>query len=83
MIKKKLGLILTVSSILFWFIDRFSSIISTNYSRIFCGDLYVQPMNGLLGDFSCGFNVDMHFTDLMFLFLITGIALNYHTTRSE
>jgi len=74
MIKRKLGLILTVSSILLWFIDRFSSIISAN-SRILCGDLYLQPVNGLLGDFSCGFNADMHFTALMFLVLITGIAL--------
>jgi hypothetical protein len=75
MIKRKLGLILTVSSILLWFIDRFSSIISANISKILCGDLYLQPVNGLLGDFSCGFNADMHFTALMFLVLITGIAL--------
>ncbi len=75
MIKRKLGRILTVSSILLWFIDRSSSIISANFSRILCGDHYLQPVNGLLGDDSCGFNADMHFTALMFLILITGIAL--------
>jgi hypothetical protein len=75
MIKRKLGLILTVSSIFLWFIDRFSSIISANFSRILCGDLYLRPVNGILGDLSCGFNADMHFTALMFLVLITGIAL--------
>jgi hypothetical protein len=75
MIKSKLGLILTVSSIVLWFIDRFSSIISANFSRILCGDLYLQPVNGIPGDLSCGFNADMYFTALMFLVLITGIAL--------
>ena len=75
MIKRKLGRILTVSSIFLWFIDRFSSIISANFSRILCGDLYLQPVNDILGDLSCGFNADMHFTVLMFLVLITGIAL--------
>ena len=75
MIKSKLGRILTVSSIVLWFIDRFSHIISANSSRILCGDLYLQPVNGILGDFSCGFNADMHFTALMFLVLITVIAL--------
>ncbi|MBT5795668.1 MAG: hypothetical protein HOI10_12505 [Deltaproteobacteria bacterium] len=40
-----------------------------------CGDLYLRPVNGILGDLSCGFNADMHFTALMFLVLITGIAL--------
>jgi len=75
MIKRKIGLILIASSILFWFIDRFSFIISSNFSRILCRDLYLLPVNGLLGDFSCGFNADMHFTALMFLVLISGIAL--------
>ncbi|MDE0793912.1 MAG: hypothetical protein OSB08_09735 [SAR324 cluster bacterium] len=75
MIKRKLGRILIVSSIVLWFIDRFSRIISANSNSILCGDHYLQPVNGILGDLSCGFNADMHFTALMFLVLITGIAL--------
>ena len=38
-------------------------------------ELYLQPVDGILGDVSCGFNADMHFTALMFLVLITGIAV--------
>ena len=75
MIKRKLGLILTVSSIVFWFIDRFSYIISANFSIILCEDRYLQPINGILVDPSCGFNADIHFTALIVLVLITVITL--------
>ena len=45
------------------------------FSRLLCGELYLQPVDGILGDVSCGFNADMHFTALMFLVFITGIAV--------
>ena len=62
---------LTMFSIALWFIDWFLHIISANSSRILCSDLYLQHVKGILGDLSCGFNADLHFTALMFLVLIT------------
>jgi hypothetical protein len=73
--KKRLGIILIAGSVLLWFIDRFSYIISSYFSKLLCGDLYLQPVDGVLGDISCGFNADMHFTAFMFLVLISGIVL--------
>ncbi len=73
--KRKLGTMLITSSVLLWLIDRFSYIISSYFSRLLCGDYYLQPVDGIYGDVSCGFNADMHFTALMFLVLITGIVL--------
>ena len=72
---RRLGTILIASSVLLWLINRFSYIISFYFSRLLCGKLYLQPVDGILGDVSCGFNVDIHFTALMFLVLITGIAV--------
>ena len=73
--KKRLGIILIAGSVFLWFIDRFSYIISSYFSRLLCGDYYLQPVDGIYGDVSCGFNADMHFTALTFLVLITGIVL--------
>lgn len=80
MSKRRLGTILIASSVLLWLINRFSYIISSYLSRLLCGELYLQPVDGILGDVSCGFNANMHFTALMFLVLmflvlITGIAV--------
>ncbi|MBC8259960.1 MAG: hypothetical protein H8E38_13145 [SAR324 cluster bacterium] len=71
--KSRLGTVLIAGSILLWFFNRFLYIISSYFSRLLCGDLYLQTVDGLLGDVSCGFNADLHFTALMFLVLITGI----------
>ena len=73
--KRGLGIILIAGSVLLWLINRFSYIISSYFSRLLCGDLYLQPVDGILGDVPCGFNADMHFPALMFLDLITGIAV--------
>ena len=73
--KRRVGTILIAGSVLLWLINRFSYIISSYFSRLLCGELYLQPVDGILGDVSCGFNADMYFTALMFLVLITGIAV--------
>jgi len=73
--KRRLETILIAGSVLLWLINRFSCIISSYFSRLLCRELYLKSMDGILGDVSCGFNADMHFTSLMFLILITGIAV--------
>ena len=70
-----LGTILVTSSLLIGLIDRFSHIVSSYFSQMLYGDLYLHPVAGILIDASCGFNADMHFVALMFLVLITGIVL--------
>ena len=73
--KRRLETILIAGSVLLWLINGFSYIISSYFSRLLCGELYLQSVDCILGYVSCGFNADMHFTALMFLVLITGIAV--------
>ena len=70
-----LGTKLVTSSLLIGLIDRFSHKVSSYFSHLLCGDLFLYPVDGILIDASCGFNADMHFVALMFLVLITGIVL--------
>ena len=70
-----MGTILIAGSVLLWLINRFSYIISSYFSRLLCGEIFLQPVDGILGDVSCGFNADIHFTASMFLVLITGITV--------
>ena len=73
--KRRLGTILIAGSVLLWLINKFSYIISSYFSQLLCWEIFPQPVCGVLGDVSCGFNADMHFPALMFLVLITGIAV--------
>jgi len=67
---------------LVWLIDRSTQIIFITYisGKVRCGDRYMQPIDGILGDMSCGFNDDIHlivFRLIVFLFnmLLISIAL--------
>ncbi|MEE9313326.1 MAG: hypothetical protein V3V02_01635 [Rhizobiaceae bacterium] len=40
-----------------------------------CGDSYLQPVGGVVGDISCGFNLDMTVSALVILLLLIGLAL--------
>ena len=73
--KRRLGIILIASSVLLWLINRFSYIFSSYFRRLLCEEVNLQPVDGILGDVSCGSNADMHFTAMIFIVLITGIAV--------
>jgi hypothetical protein len=75
MIKRKIGLILIAGSILTWLVDRASLIISTSFGELFCGKRYMQPVDGVVGDVSCGFSADMYLVVFLFTVLLIGIAL--------
>lgn len=75
MIKRKTGLILIAGSILTWLVDRASLIISTSFGKLFCGKRYLQPVDGVVGDVSCGFSADMYLVVFLFTVLLIGIAL--------
>ncbi len=74
MIKRKIGLLLITSSILVWLIDRASLIISTYFGKLYCGKSYMKPVDGVVGDVSCGFNADMYLVVFLFTVLLIGIA---------
>lgn len=75
MIKRKIGLMLITGSILVWFVDRTSLIISTYFGELYCGKRYMQPVDGVVGDVSCGFNADVYLVVFLFTVLLIGIVL--------
>jgi len=75
MTKRKIGIALIISSIITWLIDGFSPIISTFFGKILCGNRYLQPVEGVVGDVSCGFNADMYLVVFLFAVLLIGIIL--------
>jgi len=76
MIKPKIGLTLIISSICVWVIDRSTRVMSDLFGELFCGAAYLQPVNGVVGDVSCGFNTDMYLAACLFILLLVGSALS-------
>ncbi len=69
-------------SLLVWLIDRLTYAISTMLGKIICGNQYMQSVDGIAGDSSCGFNTDMHLTYSLFTVLIMGIVF-YISSHKE
>ena len=82
MTKRKLGLALIIGSIITGLIDRFSLLISIFFGEIYCGNSYMQPVEDMFGDVSCGFNADMYLVIFLIAVLLIGITLVL-TTKSE
>lgn len=72
--KGRIGIII-ISVLTTWIVDRTTLAVSTVLGKFICGDRYMQPVNGIVGDISCGFNIDMHLTFILIIVLILGIAL--------
>ncbi|MBU0766503.1 hypothetical protein KKF55_01810 [Patescibacteria group bacterium] len=73
--KREIGKILIIGSLILWLIDRFSLIISTFLGKMYCGDQYMQSIDGSVGDVSCGFNTDIYLAVCLLIVLIIGITL--------
>ena len=57
---RKLGITTVLISSVLLFANRFTTLISDFFGKLFCGESYLQPVNGIVGDNSCGFNADMY-----------------------
>ena len=82
-VKKKIGVALVIGALIVWLVDRFTHIISTFLGKVYCGSDYMQPVDGVVGDMSCGFNFDMYLTVFLFIVFLTGIALFIKTKRKN
>lgn len=71
MTKRSAGITLILFSLVAGVVDRFSLVISSFLGEITCGDRYLQPVQGVVGDVSCGFNADM----TLFLFLAVALIV--------
>jgi hypothetical protein len=79
MTKKSIGLTLIIASVMVWLIDRITQFFSTLIGEIYCGDRYMKPVEGIVGDFSCGFNADIYLTVSLFALFLIGILLFFST----
>lgn len=81
--KRNTGILLIASYLIYVLIKQFSySTLPAFFGRLVCGDSYMQPVNGILGDVSCGFNIDMYLVTFMTISLFIGIFLVF-TSRSQ
>ena len=51
---------LALFALLLWAFDRATNILSDLLGRWVCGSSYMQPVDGTVGDLSCGFNMDIY-----------------------
>lgn len=79
---RKTGILLIGVSIILFLIDRFSHALSDILGKIVCGDRYLKPVKGVLGDMSCGFNTDMYIVAFLLGTLVVG-ALLFITSANE
>lgn len=75
MSKKSIGLTLIFASIMVWLIDRLTHVFSSLIGEIYCGDRHMKPVDGIVGDVSCGFNADMYLVAFLFALFLIGIFL--------
>ncbi len=64
-----------------WLTDRLTDIISTMLGKTICGDRYMQAVDGMIGDPSCRFNIDMHFTFSLIIVFLFGVLLYIASVR--
>lgn len=75
MTKRTIGITLIFGSIITWLVDRFSQLISKFFGELFCGNRYLQPVDSVVGDASCGFNADLYLVVFLVAIILAGIAL--------
>ncbi len=75
MTKKSIGITLIIASIMVWLIDRLTQVFSSLIGEVYCGDRYMKPVDGIVGDLSCGFNADIYLAALLFVVFLIGVLL--------
>jgi len=70
------GFMLFIISVILFLLDRFTHVLSSTLGKIICGDRYMQRVGGVIGDMSCGFNIDMYLAAcLLILCLASGVMI--------
>jgi len=80
--KRNTGIFFILLSLLFWLTDKLTHTISTMLGKIIYGDRYMQTADGVIGDPSYGFNIDMHLSFSLMIIFIFGILL-YISSHKE
>ena len=66
---------LAVISLSLWIFERVTNILTDLLGRWVCGSRYMQPVDGCVGDKSCGFNTDMYLSLLLVVLFVLSTIL--------
>jgi len=80
-VKKNIGKLAIILSLLVWLIDRLTHSISIVLGKIIYGDLYTYPVVGMTGDQSYKFNIDMYLAYSLFTVFLLGVLLYYSSLK--
>ncbi len=72
---KRTGILTVLLSAIVFTIDRLTHSLSTLLGKVICGDRYLQPVDGIMGDLSCGFNMDMYLAVCLLGLFVIGLLL--------
>ena len=75
--RKGSSLLLAGSAFLVWLVDRLTGSISGFLGKMYCGADYLEPVDGIVGDPSCGFNADLYFTLFLFIIILASVTRYY------
>lgn len=73
--RARIGIFMIKTSIVVWLIDAVTKVFSTAIGKLVCGEAYMCPVDGEVGDCSCGFNTDIHLTFVLMSILLLGLVL--------
>ncbi len=80
---RKFGITIVLFSSVLLFLNRFTTVISDFFGKLFCGREYMQPINGIIGDHSCGFNADMYVALVLTATTMLGIVLIFVSKKNR
>ncbi len=72
---RRTGFFLVIFSLVLLVVNRLSPLPSDVLGRLVCGRHYLQPVNGVVGDGSCGFNMDMYLAAFLLPAGVAGVIL--------
>ena len=73
--KRNPGTALILVSILLFVIDKALFPVSDRLAKLFCGDDYLKPVDGVFSETACGFDADMYFVAFLALIALTGAVM--------
>ena len=82
-VTRSVGFVLVFTSIIAFLVDRFTHVLSDILGKSICHEQYMQPVGGVVGDMSCGFNMDMYLAAGLFLLCLAGVVLIFVSCRKK
>ncbi len=81
--KRKAGIVIISASLVLFVFDRMTYFFSTLLGKAVCGSSYLKATGPVFGENACGFDMDMNFVVLCFLFIVSGLILFFIPTVQQ